>query len=651
MNKINIIGLNNKKPFLIKDLMDLGVVEISSLDEKLTDPEWIDYVKKDGNEIEVLNYDVQISKISEVLESLDKYNTEKKPLFSSKKTVTTNEFSEKILDTRRIKANVSEILELNKVLNTLSSEKNKIEGVISSLMPWAGYNIPLEVSETRYTRIFTGTIPSIMDLEKLKGHLEEKTDSFYFQVIGSDKDQYYISTICLAKEKEDIHEILKQYGFNNVSFKEFEGTAAENIAKYEKQLEEISERRNKTEESIRSATIYEEEIQLYYDHLVIERDKNSILSNLLITDTSFYIEGWTPEPTKEKVEEVLNKYQCWFEISQPEEDEEYPILLQNNSMVEPLEAVTELYSLPSSSNIDPTSSMWFFFILFFGMMFGDVGYGLMLVVSTSILLKKYHIEGTFGKMLKTLFYAGVSTMFWGLMFGSWFGDGIAAAANVFLKADLVIKPLWLNPMDDPMVVLIVSFALGLIHLLVGLAINGYMLIRDGKILDAVFDVGFWYLFIIGPVLLLLGGNFAETGKYLTIIGMVGLVLTQGREKKGIISKLISGILSLYGITGYLSDVLSYSRLLALGLATGVVSSVLSIIGSMGGSTFLGMILFTVVFVFGHSFNFAINALGSFVHSARLQYVEFFGKFYEGGGEPFNPLMKKTKYTKIIKEEN
>lgn len=651
MNKISIVGLNSEKSLLLKDIMDLGVVEVSSQDEKLTDPDWISYVKKDGNETEVLNYDAIISKISEVLTNLDKYDKSKRPLFSIRKTITSREFSEKMLNIVKIEENVSNVLGLIKDLNELTTEENKIEAAIISLKPWAGHDIPLELSETKYTSIFMGVVPNIVEIEKLSSDLKQRLDRFYFKDISSDKDQHYFSIICLTKEKDEVYEVLKQYGFNTVLFKDLEGTAAENIVKYENKLKEISEKKKLTEESIQEAVHYKEEIQFYYDYLVIERDKNKILSNMLKTETAFYIEGWTPEESKEQVKSILKGYECWYDIKKPSEDEEYPILLKNNAMVEPLEAVTELYSLPSSSNIDPTASMWFFFILFFGMMFGDVGYGLMLVVACGIIIKKFKVEGSFGKILKTLFYAGVSTIFFGIMFGSWFGDAITAAAKVFFKADFVIKPVWLNPLEDPMTVLIVSFALGLIHLFVGLGVKAYMLIRDGHILDAIYDVGFWYLFIIGPILLLLGGAFATSGKYITIVGAVGLVLTQGRGKKGIISKLISGVLSLYGITGYLSDVLSYSRLLALGLATGVVSSVLSIIGSMGGSNIFGMILFIVVFIFGHTFNFAINALGSFVHSARLQYVEYFGKFYEGGGEPFNPFMKKTKYIKIIKEEN
>ncbi|HBV67422.1 MAG TPA: hypothetical protein DEF04_04015 [Clostridiales bacterium] len=449
-----------------------------------------------------------------------------------------------------------------------------------------------------------------------------------------------------------MHEVLKQYGFNTVPFKDLKGTASENIVIYEKKLKEISDKREEVEKNITEFVPYKGEIQILYDHLVIERDKNKILSNMLRTDTTFYIEGWIPEASGQSVDKILNMYQCWHEIKKPEEGESFPILLDNSSFVQPFESVTELYSLPSSSNIDPTAVMSPFYILFFGMMLGDVGYGAIMSIACFMVLKKYNIEGNLKKMLKMFFYCGISTMFWGAMFGSWFGDGITAAAKVLFNADFVIKPVMLNPIEEPITVLIISFVFGLIHLFAGMGMKAYMLIRDGHPLDAFFDVGLWYLFIIGPILWLAGGAIptaAAVGKWMTILSAAGLVLTQGREKKGIISKLISGILALYGITGYLSDVLSYSRLLALGLATGVISSVLSIIGSMGGSGILGKILFIAVFSFGHLFNFAINGLGSFVHAARLQYVEFFGKFYDGGGDAFNPLIKKTKYIKIIND--
>lgn len=655
MNKISIIGFDSYKSDLIKELMDLGVVEISSQDSKLTDSEWISYIKRDGNESEVLDYDIKISKVNQAIKSLDKYDRTKKPMFSSRKTVSHEDFERKLSEKSKIEKNVDYIIDLNNQLNELILEENKNVSNIMSLKPWVSSTLPLELSDTKYTSIFMGVVPIIASIEKLKADVEEKTDSCYINIIGSDKDQHYLSIICLKNEKEEIYEILKQYSFNAVVFKDLTGTAAENIVEYEKKISNISRDKEKIESEISNLTSLNEDIQLLYDYLIIERDKCKILSNMLKTDKTFYIGGWIPEKSKENVERVLKHNGCWYEISEPDESEQYPILLNNNSFINPLEMVTELYSLPSSSNIDPTCSMWFFFFAFFGLMLGDAGYGLVMICLAAFILRKFKIEGTVQKAVKLLLFAGISTAFWGVMFGSWFGDSVTAGAKVIFNVDFPIKPLWLNPLEEPLTLLIFSFAFGVVHLFVGLGVKAFMLIRDGHPLDALFDVGFWYAFIIGPVLLLIGDGIApglgEVGKYLSIIGAVGLILTQGRDKKGIISKLMSGVLSLYGITGYLSDVLSYSRLLALGLATGVVSSVLSIIGSMGGSSIVGKILFIVVFAFGHTFNFLINALGAFVHSARLQYVEFFGKFYEGGGEPFNPLIKNTKYIKIVKEEN
>ena len=654
MNKINIIGLDGIKTELIKRIMDLGVVEISSQDTKLTDPEWIAYVKKDGNEDVVFNLDVKISQINEVLNTLEMYDKSKRPLFSTRKTISSNEFSKALEENDSVSENAAKVLELNKSLNELCSEQNKIEAAILSLKPWSRYDIPINMTETKYTSIIIGAIPNIIEIDEIKSRLLQTTDRCFMNLIDSDKDQYYCSFICLTEEKENILEFLKQYGFSAVTFKELSGTAAENIIQYENSLKEISAKNETIDSSITELVSFKEEIQLYHDHLIIERDKNKILNNMLKTDTTFYIEGWVPEVCKDNIQRVLDEYECWYDIKKPEEGEEFPILLQNNAFSESFESITELYSLPSPSNMDPTTIMAPFYALFFGMMLGDVGYGFILSLGCFIILKKFDLEGTLRKMLKVFFYSGLSTIFWGIMYGSWFGDGIVVGAKYLFNIDLPLTYLWLDPLKEPMTVLLVSFVMGLVHLFIGMGMKAYMLIRDGKMKDAITDVGFWYLFIIGPILWLAGdmvmpGSVLPTiGKWMTIASALGLVLTQGREKDNIVSKLTSGVLSLYDITGYLGDVLSYSRLLALGLATGVISSVLSLIGSMG-SGIIGKLMFIVIFIFGHTLNLAINGLGSFVHSARLQYVEFFGKFYDGGGDAFNPLTKKTKYIKIKEE--
>jgi len=288
-----------------------------------------------------------------------------------------------------------------------------------------------------------------------------------------------------------------------------------------------------------------------------------------------------------------------------------------------------------------------FFFAFFGMMISDAGYGIVIALLTGLILWKFKPQGMAYKLIKLGFYGGISTIIWGALFGGWFSDII----SILTGGKFVIRPLWFNPLDDPMRLLLWSFIFGGLHIFVGLGIKGYMLIRDGKVKDAIFDIGFWYIFLLGIALLFAGGVFATIGKYMAIVGAVLLVLTQGRDKKGIISKFFSGVLSLYNSVSYMSDILSYSRLLALGLATGVVGSVINAIGTLFGFNIFGIIILIVVFTIGHLFNIAINALGAYVHASRLQYVEFFGKFYEGGGRPFNPFRIKTKYTNIASTEN
>ncbi len=652
MSKVSIIGLNNQKSSIIKEIMDLGVVEINSQDSKLSDPEWISYVKKDGNDEEVLNYDAKISKINDVLITIEQYDKSKKPLFSTRRLISFKEFDDIINNSNNVESNVSMVLDLSKSYNDLCAEQNKVETSILGLRPWVRYELPLEYHETKYTSSFIGVVPNVINVDKLKSDLELITDKCVINILTSDKEQHYITVICLNKEKNDVLEALKQNGFNNVEFKDLTGTSAENIVLYEKRLKEITEKKEIVGKDISEYVACKQDMQTYYDYITIEKDKNKISSYMLKTNTTFYVQGWIPDASKKEIVQVLKKYSCWHEITEPEEGEVYPILLENNSFIQPFESITELYSLPSSSNIDPTAIMAPFYLIFFGLMLADVGYGIIMSALCFMILKKFNIEGNLKKMIKMFYYCGFSTIFWGVMFGSYFGDALTTIAKVMFNTEFVIKPIWINPIVEPMTLLIFSLIFGLIHLFVGMGVKAYILIRDGHPLDALYDVGFWYGFIIGISLWLFGNTIIPgsnvAGKWMTIVFAIGLVLTQGRAKKGIISKLISGVLSLYGITSYLSDVLSYSRLLALGLATGVIASVISVLGSLGGTGFFASILLVVVLLLGHTFNIAINTLGTFVHAARLQYVEFFGKFYEGGGDPFNPFMKQTKYIKITK---
>ena len=359
---------------------------------------------------------------------------------------------------------------------------------------------------------------------------------------------------------------------------------------------------------------------------------------------------------------IGDKYDCVLDIEDIKEDEEPPTLLSNNGFSSSVEGVLESYGLPHKGEFDPTTIMSFFYVFFFGMMLSDAAYGAIIAIACFIVLKKFPRMGEgMHKTIKMFMFCGVSTVVWGILFGGYFGNVVDIVSETFFGKLVTVPALWFIPLNDPMRLLVYSLAFGVVHLFVGLGIKGYMELKEGRTLDFFCDVVLWFAFLIGLIMLLLPSDIfasiAQTkivfppvlntvAKALAIGGALGLVLMSGRESKNPILRIALGAYDIYNITGWLSDVLSYSRLLALGLATGVIASVVNQMGSMFGKGIVGVIGFILVFLVGHTLNLAINLLGAYVHTNRLQFVEFFGKFYEGGGKPFEPFKSDTKYVTI-----
>lgn len=654
MNKLSLIGLHSSKSAIIEELMNLGVVEINAQDQKLTDGDWASVVARDGNENEVVAVEAELSKVSTVLDTISRYNTAKKPLFKTRRIMEDVNFS-KLMDKKEgIENNIELIYSLTDKLAKLKTEENRLNSVILSIKPWITYDLPLEFTGTKSTGAIIGVLPSIVDLSQLLQEIEDARLNCVINIIGSDTDQHYISAIYHNEHDEAVLDTLKHHGFNRVVFKDLEGNVSENLIKVDAQLKAIADDRAEIEAEITAQAASKDEIEAVYDDLIMRRDKAKILSRMLKTQKVFYLDGYVPVNCSEKVKEKLEQFECIVEIEAPEKDEECPVLLKNSKANVPYESITNLYSVPAYNTIDPTAFLAPFYFIFYGLMLSDAGYGIVMAVSCFVILRKYRLEGMAYKLITMFMYCGVSTLIWGALFGGWFGDFFQVAARIIFNKEITISPIWFNPVENPMKLLIFSFILGVIHLFLGMGLSIYLKIKSGKPMDALYDEGFWLILLVGCILLLAGGNFNGSmpviGKYMAIVGAVGIVLFAGREKKNIFSRLLSGVLGLYNITGYLADVLSYSRLLALGLATGVIASVVNTMSSIAGGGIIGTIILLVGAVFGHIFNLAINALGSFVHASRLQYVEFFGKFFEGGGKIFEPFKKNTKYFDIISKE-
>ncbi len=654
MKRMALVGLDAEKESILTRLMDLGAVEIADQSAKLAEDVWRDATGPDGAPEEVARIEALMNRADLALTVLERYDRSKKPLlnrlFHPRRPMSAGEAAEADGRLEDGAQKTDEVLALYEQMQAANETLNKLETERLSVTPWQPYDLPLDLTGTDKTRLQLGVLPMGSDLAAITGAVEEASaGEAAWQTVGSDKDMYYIAVLTTADRFEAVGQTLKNYSFTQVSFPAGTGTAAEALQRMAGTREEMTKRVAELEAAISQKAGYRADIEVYYDMLSIRVDKVRVRSRLLQTKNTFFAEGWVPARCLSKVEEALAGSDCYYAFRDPEEDEQVPVALDNPNFFVPFEAITEMYSLPDYRGFDPTSLFAIFYAIFFGMMLSDAGYGIILTVACFIILKKIHLEGTTYKMIKMFFYCGISTIFWGAMFGGWFGDIVAVFSRSFLGHEVVLPPLWFNPIDDPMKLLIFSLALGIIHIFLGMGIKAYMQIREGHWWDAVCDEGFWYLTILGLIGWLGGGSVAPAivpvCRVMAIAGLLGLLLTGGRHNKGF-GKVTGGLSNVYDITSYLSDILSYARILALGLATGVIAQVVNQLGSMIGSGVVGIIAFVAIFLIGHVFNLAINALGAFIHSSRLQYIEFFGKFYEDGGEPFDPLRRRTRYVRI-----
>ena len=645
MERIFLYGLTKDSKEVIRRLMECGCVQIN-------DPvSMADYEEvKDGVErgsANVYEKEQFLSRVGQCIKALAPYGGKKK-LFSQRRDVDFGDLAKG--QTMSSAAEIcGKVEEIQKKISACKSSISKEEFLQASLEPWKELDLPLEEDGTESSRVLLAILPVDVSREELEKECQAQGIGAYVATVSQDKNQGYLALAVHRSQESQLQELLRQKGGGTAAFQDLSGTAAENISASKARVEEQRKQIEEQEGLLAACAGDLPILQLAYDSAQVAIDCGRAEQNLLQTQQAFALSAWVPQRKKSKVEKALSEFTCFYEFREPAPDEDPPVLLKNNRFVEPFESVTEMYSLPSPHGLDPDPFIAPFYFIFFGMMLSDAGYGLLLVLGGFLGAKYLDLGPTAKKMLRMFGYCGISTIFWGAIYGSWFGDAIPVVASTFFGA-VVNIPALIDPLKDPMTVLILSLGLGVIQIFTGMGLKAYLMIKRGHFWDAVFDVGFWYCVLGGLLLLLAGGPLGEVGKWLAIAGAAGLILTQGREKKNPVMKLVSGVMSLYDITSYFSDVLSYSRIMALGLSTGVIGSVVNTMGSLPGKNIIGALLFLAVFVFGHLLNMAINVLGSYVHSSRLQYVEFFGKFYESGGKPFAPLYANTKYVKINQQE-
>ncbi len=650
MKSVRIIALRRDRKRLLEHLQDSALVEVK------TGTKTEEGFRRSDKTAQCKQFERNEELTGQALKILNKLSPEKKGMlasFKGRKVIDPDEIGKIAADSAKIIGICQKICKIDKQRADYAAEQVRIRTLLAQLEPWKKLDIPLNTKDTVTTAVLIGSLPKPYDNTTLSEALAKECQEliFEFEILFSSPHITCLILFAPLKQKEEAEKALRTLGFSQP----LNPTSRTPEVKAKRQIEKSEELRKKDEEAreeLLSLARYRDQICDTQDYFRLRSEKYRVISELDQTDHVFVLNGYIPEEDCEKLQALCDKAAtCVVEFE--EADEDAPVKLKNNRFAEPAQSIVTMYSAPSREDIDPTPLLAFFFYFFFGMMFSDAGYGLLLVLATALLIKVFKPDKKMRNNLKLFQYCGVSTMLWGLVFGSIFGDAPAVCYKLFTGNSITMKELlpWpiLDTQKDALTIMILSIGLGMVHILVGMGCKFYVCLRQKRYAEAFFDTGLWMLLLCGFAVLAVGMVTAPVvmtiGGCIAAACAVGLILTQGRGKKGVFGKLIGGLASLYDITSYISDLLSYSRLLALGLTTGVMAQVFNMLSTLFGTSIPGIIFMVIIFLVGHLITIGLNALGSYVHTMRLQYVEMFSKFYEGGGRPFRPFSTRSQYFK------
>ena len=637
MKKLRICGVSEEQTQLIRQLQLLGSVEIGA-PCALTDTQGVQvFCAGDGKSADALLR--TSARLTSALETLKHYETKKGGLFAARPEKTIGElFSDEAyaaaLDTAQA------VLDAQDARSRLAAEKSRLTAVRESFVPWQQLPLPLETLGTQHTRILLGTVPAQTDLEALRARVFEAADEVQLEQISADQQSLYLLVFVHKCAAEAVGAALREAGFALTTFDGVQGTAAENIRRTD---EAIAACEQQDAEKLAELTALAEQksaLQLAFDRCTQEISKAQAADRLVHSEKTFCLGGWVPCEDVGKLEALLSGFCCAWELTDPapEEYPDVPVKLKNNKLTWPLNMVTEMYSLPAYDGVDPNPLMAPFFILFYGIMMADMGYGLLMILASIIITKKSRPKGTSGQMFGLMFSCGISTFLMGALTGGFFGDFLPQLVGI-IDPDTTFKalPSLFTPLDDTITILIGAMALGFVQIVTGMAISFVEKIKKGQIMDAIWEELTWWIVFAGIACMALGVT-----NIVLYVGLGMVVVGSGWSAKGF-GKVTAIFGSVYNhVTGYFGDILSYSRLMTLMLAGSVIASVFNTLGAIPGN----VVFFLLVSVAGNGLNFALNLLSCYVHDLRLQCLEYFGKFYKDGGKPFEPLAINTNYVDI-----
>ena len=641
MKRLRLIALENDRTTLLRRLQKLGCLHLS--EPPADESAWEGLLRRESDQS--AQQHAQLRLLQNALDVLKRYAPQKTGLLDPRPMVSEQEF----LNEQELPGHLAaakEVTDHAAELNRLIAQETRLTGERASLNPWRELDLPMEMTGTKTVNVITGTVPGPVNFDQLQGQLADQVPEAALYRLSQSSEQQCLLLMCHKAVANQALEVLRNSGFATGQLSGWHGTVAENAQRLDGELERIHRAAEQEKAALVALGDKQEELRLAADRIATELNREENNRRLLTDQHIVCMQGWVPEGDVPRLTGLLEQFDCAWDLADPTEEEypDVPVQLKGNFFTRSMNCITEQYSLPAYDGVDPNPVMAPFFILFFGMMMADMAYGILMIVGSVLFLKKKRPADT--SFMEMIFWCGISTFIFGALTGGFFGDFIPQLLKIINPASTFEMPALFTPLNDTLSIMIGALVLGLIQIITGMTVSVVKKTKDGHFQDALWDEITWWVILAGLALMILKiGNVGGVPVVLVIGGVMLLYgSTHNARGFGKVTALISAIYN--GVTGFFSDTLSYVRLMALMLSGSVIATVFNTLGA----TFGNVIVFVIVAMIGNILNLLLNLLGCYVHDMRLQFLEFFNRFYKGGGIAYQPLSLQSKNVEIMKED-